>query len=94
MQPFEVMKEYKYAKLGNLTSNADKMLKVSTLRNITLTSPYFHNGGYENLEDAIKEMGNIQLGINLSSKEIKQLITFFETLRGSVEFNVPMLPKL
>lgn len=94
MQPFEVMKEYKYAKLGNLTSNADKMLKVPTLRNITLTSPYFHNGGYENLEDAIKEMGNIQLGINLSSKEIKQLITFFETLRGSVEFNVPMLPKL
>lgn len=93
MQPFEVMKNYKFANIGSVVTDADKMVKVPTLRNITLTKPYFHNGGFENLEDAIKEMGNIQLGINISSKEVKQIMTFFETLRGSIEITTPPLPK-
>ncbi|MWV62143.1 cytochrome-c peroxidase [Helicobacter saguini] len=94
MQPFEVMKNYKYSSIGGMTSNIDKMLKVPTLRNITLTAPYFHNGAIHKLEDAIQEMGNIQLGINLSNKEAKQIMIFFETLRGQVEITIPQLPKL
>lgn len=94
MQPFEVMKNYKFAHIGEMPINADKMLKVPTLRNITLTAPYFHNGAFNKLEDAIKEMGNIQLGINITQKEMKQLMIFFETLRGQVEITTPQLPKM
>lgn len=94
MQPFEVMKSYKYANVGSVKPNADSMLKVPTLRNITLTSPYFHNGMFERLDDAVREMANIQLGINLSSKDIKALLTFFGTLQGGVEVSMPTLPQL
>ncbi|RDU65917.1 cytochrome C peroxidase [Helicobacter didelphidarum] len=95
MQPFEVMRKYQFSNIGGLQSDADKMLKVSSLRNITLSAPYFHNGGFEKLEDAIKEMGQMQLGIDLSNKEIKQLILFLETLRGNLDsINLPNLPRM
>lgn len=95
MQPFEVMRPYKFANIGGLSSNADKMIKVPTLRNITMTAPYFHNGGFQKLEDAIQEMGQIQLGITLSNKEIAGIISFLETLRGYPEpVSIPILPRL
>lgn len=93
MQPFEIMQEYKFKKLGGLESDSNNMLKVPTLRNITVLQPYFHNGSFNKLDDAIKEMGYIQVGINLSAKDIKKIILFFGTLRGSLEpIELPILP--
>jgi cytochrome c peroxidase len=36
--------------------------KVSTLRNIELTYPFFHDGGADTLEQAVDIMGRLQLG--------------------------------
>ncbi len=93
MQPFEVIQKYKFSDIGKFGVDSNKMLKVSTLRNITRTAPYFHNGAVTSLSEAIKEMGRMQLGINLSNKEISKIMDFFESLQGEVNsVTIPSLP--
>ncbi len=93
MQPFGVIKPYKFSSIGNFKGDKDGMVKVPTLRNITQTMPYFHNGQFWDLKDAIKEMGAIQLGIEINDKEAKKIEIFFETLTGSKpQIIYPILP--
>ena len=54
--------------------------KVPMLRNIVLTHPYFHDGTKKTLEDAVKTMGWIQLGQNLSETQVKDIVSFFNAL--------------
>jgi len=61
MQPFELRAKYKYRDVGGFLGNTKRLIKVPTLRNITQTAPYFHNGMVWSLRDAIKEMGNVQV---------------------------------
>jgi cytochrome c peroxidase len=56
--------------------------KVPTLRNITLTAPYFHNAKAKDLDDAIYTMGYYNLGIKISRQDITLLHKFLETLEG------------
>ncbi|RUM46220.1 MAG: cytochrome B6 [Hydrogenimonas sp.] len=56
--------------------------KVPTLRNITLTAPYFHNGSVLTLKEALQKMGYHNLGFDLSPDEITALIAFMKTLTG------------
>lgn len=71
------------------------MFKTPTLRNVTLTAPYMHNGIYDSLEEVMdfyNKGGGAGLGfdiphqtlpfdnLNLSNKEIKDLIAFMKTL--------------
>lgn len=58
------------------------VFKVPTLRNITLTAPYFHNGEAATLEKAIETMARYNLGITLPKKDIDLLVTFLKTLEG------------
>jgi cytochrome c peroxidase len=73
--------------------------KTSTLRNITLTAPYMHNGVYNTLEEVIEfynRGGGAGLGIklenqtlpddklHLTSEEKKALLVFMESLTDSV----------
>jgi len=60
MQMFAITAKYKYAK-GDFKGNANGLVKVPTLRNLSSTAPYFHNGGVATLREAIVEMGRIQL---------------------------------
>lgn len=61
----------------------DKMVfKVPTLRNISKTPPYLHDGTSLTLEDAIKEMFKHQLGRVPDESTIKALIAFLKTLDG------------
>jgi cytochrome c peroxidase len=70
-------------------------IKTPTLRNITLTAPYMHNGVYKNLEavmDFYNKGGGAALGIapgnqtlpaqplNLTKREIKNIILFLGAL--------------
>jgi cytochrome c peroxidase len=66
----------------NVTKNeAEKFFfKVSSLRNILLTAPYFHDGSVATIEDAVKKMGYHQLNKELTEEEIKSIVTFFGTL--------------
>ncbi|MBX7206159.1 MAG: cytochrome-c peroxidase [Bacteroidia bacterium] len=64
---------------------ADKdMFKVPSLRNITKTHPYFHDGSVADLATAIKVMGKAQLNKDLTDTEVKELITFLQTVEADV----------
>ena len=70
----------------DVTKNeADKyVFKVPSLRNITKTYPYFHDGSVQDLKDAVKIMGKAELNVNLSDEEVASIITFLESLTGEV----------
>ena len=94
MQPFEITAKYKFANIGDFKGDKKGMVKTPTLRNITETAPYFHNGAIWNLEEAVKEMGSTQLGIKINDKEAKQIVTFLGTLEGrKPSIDYPQLPK-
>ena len=93
MQPFPVVKPYKYANVGDFKGDKNGMVKVPTLRNILETRPYFHNGAVWNIEEAIKIMGETQLGVKISDKEAKKIKAFFGALTGKKPYvRYPMLP--
>ena len=67
--------------------------KVPTLRNVELTYPYFHDGAYWKLEDAVDVMARLQLGRQLEKDEIGKITAFMKTLTGEQpSFQLPMLP--
>ena len=93
MQPFPVAKPYKYANVGDFKGDKNGMVKTPTLRNITETAPYFHNGAVWSLSEAIKIMGETQLGMELSDKEVASIKTFLTSLTGEKpEVTYPQLP--
>ncbi|MCW1360111.1 cytochrome-c peroxidase [Campylobacter sp. CCS1377] len=93
MQAFEVANKYKFANLGDFKGDANGMVKTPTLRNVAETAPYFHNGAIWSLTEAIKEMGSIQLGIEISDTEAKSIEKFLHTLTGEKPvITYPQLP--
>lgn len=74
--------------------DADRFkFKVPTLRNVELTYPYFHDGAYWKLEDAVDVMARLQLGRKLEKDEIDKITAFMKTLTGDQpSFTIPMLP--
>ena len=71
----------------------DKHLwRVQTLRNLTYTAPYFHNGSVKSLDEAVRVMGKTQLNKNLSETEVKDIVAFLGALDG--EFPQQTMPRL
>jgi cytochrome c peroxidase len=69
------------------------VFKVPTLRNITLTAPYFHSGQAWDLLQAVSVMGSAQLGATLTDEEARLIAVFLETLTGEQPQVVyPILP--
>ncbi|RXK05264.1 cytochrome-c peroxidase [Halarcobacter bivalviorum] len=70
----------------NITKNEwDKYyFKVPSLRNISLTAPYFHDGRYDTLKEAVKTMSLVQLGRPITEKEIEKIVAFLKTLNGEL----------
>ncbi|MBL6987455.1 MAG: cytochrome-c peroxidase [Methylobacter sp.] len=56
--------------------------KVPVLRNIELTHPYFHDGSVNDLNEAVRIMGQVQRGKNFSDDEIGKIVAFLKTLTG------------
>lgn len=73
---------------------ADKyVFKVSSLRNIALTRPYFHSGVVWELEEAVKIMAKSQTGADLSNSQAARITAFLESLTGEQpEGPYPVLP--
>ncbi len=93
MNAFNVTATYKYMSTGDFKGDKNGMVKVPTLRNITETAPYFHNGMIWNLKDAIKEMGRIQLGAKISDKQATSIAAFLGSLTGKKpHMMLPQLP--
>jgi cytochrome c peroxidase len=85
---FGVVEDSKTTSLGryNVThKNRDKYyFKVPTLRNITLTSPYFHDGRTKSLQEAIKIMSQLQLGRYFTQDEVEKIEAFLYSLEGEI----------
>ncbi len=73
---------------------ADHMVfKVPSLRNVTLTAPYFHDGSVPRLTDAVQMMGKYQLGIELSKNEVAAVVAWLGALAGEqAQLRAPSLP--
>jgi len=95
MQPFAIADEFKFKDIGDFKGDKDGLVKVPSLRNVVLNSPYFHNGTVVKLSDAIKEMSRIQLSItDIEDYEIENLIAFLNSLVGrKPSITEPKLPK-
>ena len=68
--------------------------KVPSLRNITETAPYLHDGSVETLDEMVKKMAEHQQGQILSEKETKSIIEFLKALKGEVDEEYIAEPKL
>ncbi|MBI5325558.1 MAG: c-type cytochrome [Ignavibacteriae bacterium] len=56
------------------------MFKVPMLRNIAITQPYFHDGKSATLEDAVIQMGMMQLNKKITPEEAGYIVKFFGAL--------------
>ncbi len=76
------------------TSNPDDkyVFKVPSLRNVEKTAPYFHDGSVKELKEAIRIMGKVQLGIELSVDEINAIEAFLKSLTGEIPPQARELP--
>ena len=62
---------------------ADRMFfKVPMLRNVADTPPYFHDGSIPDLATAVKTMGRLQLGKQLTDREVTLIVIFLGALSG------------
>ncbi|MFA7028339.1 MAG: cytochrome-c peroxidase [Sulfurovum sp.] len=94
MMPFPMVKPYKFANVGDFKGDKNGMVKVSTLRNITETAPYFHNGQVWSLKEAVQVMGTTQLGKDISDADAEKIVTFLKALKGKKpEIVYPQLPE-
>jgi cytochrome c peroxidase len=76
------------------TTSDEYVFRAAPLRNVELTAPYFHSGQVWELEEAVKVMGNAQLGRSLNDTDARAIVAFLRTLTGrqpKVEY--PILPK-
>jgi cytochrome c peroxidase len=75
---------------------ADKyVFKVPVLRNVAKTSPYFHDGSVDRLEDAVVIMAKVQLMKDLTKEQTSDLVAFLGSLTGTIPeagVRVPLLP--
>mgnify|MGYP001551463168 FL=1 len=72
------------------------MFKVPSLRNVTKTGPYFHDGSVASLEEAVRMMGRYQLGKELSDADVKSIVVFLDALSAAPPAELvapPALPK-
>ena len=68
--------------------------KVPSLRNITETGPYLHDGSVKTLEEMVRKMAEHQLGKQLSDEETASIITFLKALKGDLPTDYIKAPKL
>ena len=68
--------------------------KVPSLRNITETGPYLHDGSVKSLEEMVKMMAEYQLAKQLSNEEVSSIVTFLKALKGTPDADYIKAPKL
>jgi cytochrome c peroxidase len=69
------------------------VFKAPSLRNVTLTAPYFHSGGVWDLGEAVDVMGSVQLGAELTAEDVGAIVAFLQSLNGEQpNVRYPVLP--
>ncbi|MDH3979221.1 MAG: c-type cytochrome [Gammaproteobacteria bacterium] len=60
---------------------SDRMVfKVAPLRNVALTAPYFHDGKIKTLDEAVRQMGKLQLDEDLDDQQVSDITSFLKAL--------------
>lgn len=60
------------------------VFRVPSLRNVTKTAPYFHDGSVGDLRRAVLIMARVQLNQDLDHAALDELVAFLEALTGRV----------
>jgi cytochrome c peroxidase len=82
VKPYETKDQGRFSVTKN---ESDRFVfKVPSLRNVTETGPYFHDGSIKTLNEAVTLMARHQLGKELGKGEVESIITFLGALKGSV----------
>lgn len=68
--------------------------KVPSLRNITETGPYLHDGSVESLEEMVKLMAEHQQGQILTDEETGKIVEFLKSLTGEIPWDYIAEPEL
>jgi cytochrome c peroxidase len=71
----------------------DKYLfRVSMLRNIAKTGPYFHAGAVVQLSNAVNVLADVRLDVPPSRKDTNDIVPFLDSLTGTVptHFSTPV----
>ncbi len=58
--------------------------KVPSLRLVTLTAPYFHDGSIDTLDEAIQIMARYELGRMIPDEDVQAIISFLTSLKGEL----------
>ncbi|MDD2653352.1 MAG: cytochrome c peroxidase [Sulfurimonas sp.] len=83
--PKRLDSEFPFENNGGYLGKGDAHLfRVPILRNVTKTSPYFHNGAVPKIREAVDIMGRHQLGRHLTLEQIDEIVAFLKTLEGDI----------
>ena len=78
-------KDIDKGRIGVTNDPADLFkFKVAGLRNVAMTPPYFHDGSVGTLPAAVRVMAKVQLDIDLGDEETGEIVTFLNSLTGSI----------
>ena len=71
---------------SDITKNEQEkhFFKVPSLRNITETGPFLHDGSVEKLGDMVKLMAEHQLGKTITNEQCSSIVTFLKSLKGDL----------
>lgn len=74
--------------------NDKYVFKVPSLRNVTMTPPYFHDGSVATLPQAVRVMARVQLDKALTEAQVTDLLAFLDSLTGKLPANFSNEPVL
>lgn len=68
------------------------MFKVPSMRNVTKTQPFFHDGSVADLGQAVKIMAKVELNKELTDAQVSSIIAFLTALEGDLPADVKTAP--
>ena len=92
VRPYPTEDPGRFAVTGN---DSDRhFFKVPSLRNVSETAPYFHDGSIPTLPEAIRLMADHQLGKELSEEQVQSIVMFLGSLTGAPDAEYTTEPTL
>ncbi|MDX8409792.1 MAG: cytochrome c peroxidase [Mariprofundales bacterium] len=61
----------------------DHFFRVQSWRNVAMPAPYFHDGSVKTLDEAVRIMAKVELGITLKEQDVSDIVAFLNTLTGT-----------
>jgi cytochrome c peroxidase len=82
VQPYETKDEGRFMVTQNEADR--KVFKVPSLRNITETAPYLHDGSIATLPEMVGVMAKVQLGKELPPEQVQSIVAFLGALKADL----------